>query len=213
MRVFLHRASGSQLGFGCLVSTGAMVRFVRHNLSVSGFLFVHGDFLVVLVRLRVTMVSLDLVGFFTHFTKMLLEGTLVLTVLVALRERLLLLVAGQLVGRKHGACRTYLNNVEIAAAEPGGSLFNKRDGGFSDHRRVLQDPQMGREGSRFLLLVMKCQLGRQEFHLSAPRVDRLDTFRERRKVVPLSAGRQWCQWGVVLGCNSLKKIFVLLHSY
>jgi hypothetical protein len=128
MLVFFHGASGSQLGFGC--------------------------FLVVLGRLRVTMVSLDLVGFSTHFTEMLLEGTLVLTVLVELRELLLLLFAGQLVGRKHGACRTYLNNVEIAAAERGGSLFIRRDGGFSDHRRVLQDPQMRREGSRFLLLVM-----------------------------------------------------------
>jgi hypothetical protein len=99
------------------------------------------------------MVSLDLVGFLTHFTKMLLEGTLVLTVLVELRELLLLLFAGQLVGRKHGACRTYLNNVEIAAAERGESLFIIRDGGFSDHRRVLQDPQMRREGSRFLLVM------------------------------------------------------------
>jgi hypothetical protein len=144
--------------------------------------------------------------------KMLLKGRLVLTVLVALRDLLLLLFAGQLVGRKHGACRTYLNNVEIMAAEPGGSLFNERNSGFLDHRRVLHDPQMRREGSRFLL-VMKCHLGRQEFHLSAPRVDRLDTFRERRKVVPLSAGRQWCQWGGVLGRNSLEKIFVLLHSY
>jgi hypothetical protein len=190
-----------------------MVRFVRHNFSVSGFLVVHADSLVIIGRLQVTMVSLDLVGFFTHFTKMLLEDTLVLTVLVALRELLLLLFDGQLVGRKHSACRTYLNNVEIAAAKPAGSLFNKLDRGFSDHRRVLQDPQMRREGIRFLLLVLKCQLGRQEFHLSAPRVDRLDTFRERRNVVPLSAGRQWCQRGVVLGCNSLHKIFVLLHSY
>jgi hypothetical protein len=86
MRVFLHRASGSELGFGCLVSAGVMIRFVRHNVSVSGLLVVHGDFLVVLGRLRVVMVSVDLIGFFTHFTKMLLKGKLVLTVLVALRE-------------------------------------------------------------------------------------------------------------------------------